>query len=365
MMTSVASLSVPSFICGGNRKSLVDSDASRRRRLRYCFGRTHRKHPTRRAAAKTTNEGGEEEEEEEEHHRNDNTDDNIYGVDVEDLVVKYASSDDDGNNNAPALRGVTLKIPRGALFMILGPNGSGKSTLLRTLAGLTRKEEIKSGFARVNEPRAFVFQNPDHQVIMPTVAHDVAFGLRRKQNDASSPRLSNEEIEEKVRKTLKMVNMLKVDLDDEEDENRDDEDEDEDDSNEKYENALNRQVSTLSGGQKQRVAIAGALVEDPKTLLLDELTTFLDEADQRSVLKAVKNVLKTSNEGGKDPKDKVTAVWVTHRLEELKEADLAAYIENGQVVAFGGPEDIQKCIAEKQANRRREEARIRRGKISR
>ena len=297
---------------------------------------------------------------------NEEDNDSIYGVDVEDLVVKYAnntSSFEDGENNA-ALRGVTLKIPRGALFMILGPNGSGKSTLLRTLAGLTNTEEIKSGYARVNEPRAFVFQNPDHQVIMPTVAHDVAFGLRRKQNKrggtSSSPRLSNEEIEKKVRETLKMVNMLKVDLDNEED----DENEDVDDSNERYENALNRQVSTLSGGQKQRVAIAGALVEDPKTLLLDELTTFLDEADQRSVLKAVKNVLKTSNEKGKDAKDKVTAVWVTHRLEELKEADLAAYIENGQVVAFGGPDVIQKCIAEKQAIRRREEARIRRGNIS-
>ena len=297
---------------------------------------------------------------------NEEDNDSIYGVDVEDLVVKYAnntSSFEDGENNA-ALRGVTLKIPRGALFMILGPNGSGKSTLLRTLAGLTNTEEIKSGYARVNEPRAFVFQNPDHQVIMPTVAHDVAFGLRRKQTKrggtSSSPRLSNEEIEKKVRETLKMVNMLKVDLDNEED----DENGDVDDSNERYENALNRQVSTLSGGQKQRVAIAGALVEDPKTLLLDELTTFLDEADQRSVLKAVKNVLKTSNEKGKDAKDKVTAVWVTHRLEELKEADLAAYIENGQVVAFGGPDVIQKCIAEKQANRRREEARIRRGNIS-
>ena len=128
--------------------------------------------------------------------------------------------------------------------MILGPNGSGKSTLLRTLAGLTNTEEIKSGYARVTEPRAFVFQNPDHQFIMPPVAHDVAFGLRRKQNKrggtSSSPRLSNEEIEKKVRETLKMVNMLKVDLDNEED----DENEDVDDSNERYENALNRQVST-------------------------------------------------------------------------------------------------------------------------
>ena len=125
---------------------------------------------------------------------NEEEDDSIYGVDVEDLVVKYAnntSSFEDAENNA-ALRGVTLKIPRGALFMILGPNGSGKSTLLRTLAGLTNTEEIKSGYARVNEPRAFVFQNPDHQVIMPTVAHDVAFGLRRKQTKrggtSSSPR---------------------------------------------------------------------------------------------------------------------------------------------------------------------------------
>ena len=276
----------------------------------------------------------------------DTNNNNIYGVDVEDLVVKYASTSDD--DSAAALRGITLKIPRGALFMILGPNGSGKSTLLRTLAGLTKKEEIKSGFAKVNEPRAFVFQNPDHQVIMPTVAHDVAFGLRRKQRRGRETWLSNEEIEEKVRKTLRMVNMLKTDLDEEDDDNDEDED-----SNKKYESALNRQVSTLSGGQKQRVAIAGALVEDPRTLLLDELTTFLDEADQRSVLKAVKNVLKTSNDQRKDPRDKVTAVWVTHRLEELKEADLAAYIEDGQMVAFGGPEDIQKCISEKQSNRRR------------
>lgn len=73
----------------------------------------------------------------------------------------------------------------------------------------------------------------------------------------------------------------------------------------------------LMGGQKQRVAIAGALVESPRVLLLDELTTFLDEADQAGVVQAVRRVVND---------DKVTAVWVTHRLEELKHADLAAYM---------------------------------------
>ena len=60
---------------------------------------------------------------------NEEEDDSIYGVDVEDLVVKYAnntSSFEDAENNA-ALRGVTLKIPRGALFMILDRTGLARA----------------------------------------------------------------------------------------------------------------------------------------------------------------------------------------------------------------------------------------------
>ena len=75
-----------------------------------------------------------------------------------------------------ALYGVWLDVKRGTLFMLLGPNGCGKSTLLRTLAGLGT---LDSGEADAPERKAFVFQNPDHQVIMPTVGADVGFGLGR------------------------------------------------------------------------------------------------------------------------------------------------------------------------------------------
>lgn len=60
--------------------------------------------------------------------------------------------------------------------MLLGPNGCGKSTLLRVLGGLLN---LDGGSVEADGPSGFVFQNPDHQVVMPTVAADVAFGLGR------------------------------------------------------------------------------------------------------------------------------------------------------------------------------------------
>ena len=79
-----------------------------------------------------------------------------------------------------------------------------------------------------------------------------------------------------------------------------------------------RPVATLSGGQKQRVAIAGALAERASLLLLDELTTFLDAEDQWAVLNAVRGLISA---GGVAADGGVTALWVTHRLEEAAEAD--------------------------------------------
>ncbi|MFN3360289.1 MAG: ATP-binding cassette domain-containing protein, partial [Pseudanabaenaceae cyanobacterium] len=75
---------------------------------------------------------------------------------------------------APLLRDCSFVIPQGQLWMLLGANGSGKSTLLKIIAGLL---EPTAGEIRVKGTVGFVFQNPDHQLVMPTVGADIAFSL--------------------------------------------------------------------------------------------------------------------------------------------------------------------------------------------
>ncbi|KAK0604847.1 hypothetical protein LWI29_020102 [Acer saccharum] len=209
------------------------------------------------------------------------------------------------HQSVPILKDCSLSVPSGQLWMLLGPNGCGKSTLLKILAGLLKPT---NGTVYVKRPKSYVFQNPDHQVVMPTVESDVAFGLGKLN-------LPRDEVKTRVSKALDAVGMSKY---------------------------LQRPVQTLSGGQKQRVAIAGALAEACKVLLLDELTTFLDESDQLGVIKAVKSSLGNSGE--------VTALWVTHRLEELEYADGAFYMEHGKIVMHGDGASIMDFIKTQQSS---------------
>ncbi|XP_024533584.1 ABC transporter I family member 10 isoform X3 [Selaginella moellendorffii] len=224
-----------------------------------------------------------------------------FDIEAKDLFVEVRG---DTGLLVPVLKNCSIRIPQGQLWMLLGPNGCGKSTLLKCLAGLMRPSR---GQMRVAQPKSFVFQNPDHQVVMPTAEADVAFGLGRLQ-------LTQEEVRDRVWRSLKAVGM---------------------------ENYLQRPIQTLSGGQKQRVAIAGALAETSRVLLLDELTTFLDETDQVGVLEAVRRVVAGP--------PSVTSLWVTHRLEELNYADGAAYMENGRVVLSGSVADVVDYINLKKA----------------
>uniref|UniRef100_A0A0E0JP79 ABC transporter domain-containing protein n=1 Tax=Oryza punctata TaxID=4537 RepID=A0A0E0JP79_ORYPU len=188
----------------------------------------------------------------------------------------------------PVLKDCSLRVPQGQLWMLLGPNGCGKSTLLKVLAGLLNRSY---GTVYINRPCSYVFQNPDHQVVMPTVESDVAFGLGKLN-------LSLDEVRSRVSQSLASVGMLSY---------------------------SQRPIQTLSGGQKQRVAIAGALAE----------------ASKMGVIKAVRNSVAAGGE--------VSALWVTHRLEELRYADGAIYMEDGRTIIQGDVSTISRYIKKKQA----------------
>lgn len=202
------------------------------------------------------------------------------------------------SNGTPVLDQCSLSVPKGEFWMLLGANGSGKSTLLKVLAGLL---PFGSGSININSHLGFVFQNPDHQLVMPTVGADVAFGL-------VSENLSYMETQQRVQEALEAVNLWEY---------------------------QRRPIYALSGGQKQRVAIAGAIARKSQVLLLDEPTALLDGDSQMALVSAVKTLVKERS---------LTALWVTHRLEELDYADGAFLLEKGKVVDQGSPARLKKLL---------------------
>ncbi|VEP16256.1 Polyamine-transporting ATPase [Hyella patelloides LEGE 07179] len=218
-------------------------------------------------------------------------------ITVEQLCFSWSST-------APVLQSCSLKVPEGEFWMLLGNNGSGKSTLLRLIAGLLSPD---SGGVKINSPFGFVFQNPDRQLVMPTVAADIAFGLVKEK-------LSIVEVRDRVREALAAVNLLELER---------------------------RPIYALSGGQKQRIAIAGALARHCHTILFDEPTALLDGDTQIELVEQVQNLVKTRG---------LTALWVTHRLEELDYCDGAFLLENGRVVAQGKPSILKEKVKQQQIN---------------
>jgi energy-coupling factor transport system ATP-binding protein len=185
--------------------------------------------------------------------------------------------------------------------MLLGTNGSGKSTLLRSIAGLIKPQ---SGSVAVHGGLGIVFQNPDRQLVMPTVGADVAFGL-------VAERLTHSQVKQRVTEALNAVNLGDL---------------------------IRRPIYALSGGQKQRVAIAGAIARNIETILFDEPTALLDPDSQLDLVARVRQLVKSRG---------LTALWVTHRLEELDYCDGAAILDRGKSIDFGDPDRMRQKLMEK------------------
>ena len=170
--------------------------------------------------------------------------------------------------------------------MLVGGNGSGKSTLLRLIAGLLTPSR---GRLWCPLKAALVFQNPDHQLLLPSCGSEIELAL-----PAATP---DEQRLEQVEQALRQVGLSGF---------------------------RQRPIHSLSGGQKQRLAIAGALASKAQLLLLDEPTALLDETSQLEVLQLIRALCDRAQ-------DPITALWITHRLEELRWCNGAALMERGSV----------------------------------
>ncbi|MGH3682377.1 MAG: energy-coupling factor ABC transporter ATP-binding protein [Natronosporangium sp.] len=200
-----------------------------------------------------------------------------------------------------ALAGVDLTVAAGERVALLGPNGAGKTTLALhlngiltgegtvTVGGLTVEEGDRAGLAELRRRVGIVFQDPDDQLFLPTVAEDVAFG-------PANLGLRGEPLRSRVDDALAWVDMG---------EHRD------------------RAPHHLSFGQKRRVAVAGVLAMRPELLVLDEPSSNLDPAARRELAQIVAGL-------------PVTVLMVTHDLPYAYQlCPRSVIIDAGRIVADG------------------------------
>ena len=218
-------------------------------------------------------------------------------IDLKGINKSYAGKD--------AVKNMNLYIRENEFITLLGPSGCGKTTTLRIIGGFEYPDSGDLFFAqkRINDvpphKRAIntVFQK---YALFPNmdIYDNIAFGLKIRKVDKKT-------IDAQVKKMLKLVDL---------------------------EGFENRDIHSLSGGQQQRIAIARALVNKPKVLLLDEPLAALDlklRKDMQYELKTMQMELG------------ITFIYVTHDQEEaLTMSDTIVVMNHGVIQQIGTPEDI-------------------------
>ena len=185
---------------------------------------------------------------------------------------------------------------------ILGRNGSGKSTLSRLICGLDRPNQ---GVIRINDIDVYadrraalntvgmIFQNPDHQIIFPTVIEEMVFGLTQMG------------VEKPVADQRAISYLAKFGKSDWRD----------------------RAISTLSQGQKKLLCLMAILAMEPKVIILDEPLAALDIPTQRQLTTILKSLPQT-------------LIYITHDTAPIQHYDVAIWLEQGQVVETGSPDTV-------------------------
>jgi spermidine/putrescine transport system ATP-binding protein len=238
------------------------------------------------------------------------------------IELRKVTKEYDGN---PVVNNISFSIRKGEFVTLLGPSGCGKTTTLRLIAGFEKptKGEIFINGVNITDippherPVNTVFQK---YALFPhlNVYKNIAFGLKLKRAPDGTTytdrrgnvyqnlrKLTKEEISEKVRNVLKIVDL---------------------------EGFEHRDVDSLSGGQQQRVAIARAIVNEPDVLLLDEPLGALDLKMRKDMQIELMNMHKKLG---------ITFVYVTHDQEEaLTMSDTIIVMRGGVIQQIGCPQKV-------------------------
>ncbi|MCF2142928.1 MAG: energy-coupling factor ABC transporter ATP-binding protein [Candidatus Heimdallarchaeota archaeon] len=228
-------------------------------------------------------------------------------IKLQNVTFKYKNSD------KFALENISFQVAKGDFVLLVGYSGSGKSTLLKTMNGLI--PHFYSGMfggnvslfgeniaekktAQLAKTIGFVFQNPENQLSALTVEREIAFPL---ENFA----IPRQEIRRRVDEIIALLDLEKI---------------------------CNKSPFAISGGEQQLTAIGAALALDPPILVFDEITAHLSP---QSATKIIKKIAELNREQGK------TIILSEHRLDRnLQFVTKIAYIESGQLKAFGPPREV-------------------------
>lgn len=196
------------------------------------------------------------------------------------------------------IKELSIKIKQGERIALVGANAAGKTTFMQALVGILpiAKGEIsfEADGKSLKQSAGYVFQNPDSQLFMPTVFEDVAFGLRNEG-------VQETEVKKKVEQVLEQLGIAYL---------------------------SGRSPVKMSGGEKRMAAIATVLVMNPKLLILDEPTVYLDPKARRHLINVLNEL----------PQTKLIA---THDLAFAKETcDRVILLRKGELYADGIADEI-------------------------
>jgi len=229
-------------------------------------------------------------------------------ISVQNLSLEFTSP----SGTKQALSDLSFQIHDGEFVAIIGANGSGKTSLSRCLNGIltpTRGEVYIDGYStrdrghllEIRRRVGLVFQNPDNQIISPTVEREIAFGLE----NLGIPR---HEMRQRVAQMLQVFEL---------------------------ETYRDHAPHLLSGGEKQRLALAAIVAMQPRHLIFDEPTSLLDYPSRLKFFATIDMLRQNRDHDSKTP---ITILHVTQFPEETLLAERLLVLREGKII-MDGPRD--------------------------